>query len=359
LFIVLLICVHMANSVPFTVLYVGSFTSNEISVYSVQNSNLILTQTIVAGFTPTWMTSNQNVLYSTNEQFGFVASLAINQQDGSLSYVDRTSSSGSSPTYLTLSPAGNYVLAANYDTGSDVVIEVRSNGIFGQTTDFKQHSGTGPVPDRQTGPHAHQIIFDNSGKFVYSPDLGADKVYQYEFAPAIGKLVPFPIPFVSSDAGDGPRHLAFHPNGIYAYLACELYSGVIVFKILPTGELTRIQKILTLPPDSITNNYPAEILVYPGGNFVYVTNRGNDSISAFRVNDNDGTLTLMTIHSVNGSYPRGMVLDTNTNILFTMNQNSNTITAHSVNPSTGALTFLGVPVTNLVTPVCGQILHMT
>jgi len=352
--IVLLFSVDMANS-AFTMLYVGSFTSNEISAYIVEKSSLLLRSTVVAGYTPTWMTYNQNVLYTTNEQSGYVASLAVNT-DGTLTYEEKVSSSGSSPTFITLSPINDYLLIANYDTGSDVVIAIK--GIqFGLTVDFQQHNGTGPVPGRQTGPHAHQIVFDISQKFVYSPDLGADKIYQYRFNPNNGKLLPLAVPYAYSAAGDGPRHLAFHPNGLYAYLSCELSSAVIVYRIDVSGELKQIQKILTVPDRFILDNYPAEILVYPGGNFVYVTNRGNDSISIFKVNTTEGTLTLLNIHPVGGSYPRGMVLDSATNILFLMNQNSNTVTAHSVNTVTGELTYLGVAISNLETPVCGQIVH--
>jgi 6-phosphogluconolactonase len=347
----------MANSAPFTILYVGSFTGNQISVYFVQKSTLLLTQQVVSGYTPTWITYNQNVLYTTNELTGYVASLSVSQADGSLALVDRTDSAGLSPTFITISPAGDFLLAANYDSGSDAVFVIRPNGSFGRRTDFEQHTGSGPVPDRQTGPHAHQIIFEKSGKVAYSADLGADKVYQYHFTPGTGQLTALDVPFVTSDPGDGPRHLAFHPNGIYAYLACELSSAVITFQIQANGELKRLQKIPTLPTVQ-SNNFPAEILVYPNGNFVYVSNRGNDSISIFSVNQTDGTLRLMDVHSVYGVYPRGMVLDTATNIIFTTNQGSGTITAHSVDPATGALSYLGISATGLTTPVCGYILHI-
>jgi len=326
-------------------------------VYYVDKSTLLLTQSIAVGYTPTWLTYSKNVLYSTNEQAGFVASLDVTPS-GSLNFVDRDSSSGQSPTYITISPDGNYILAANYDSGSDVVIAISAIGIFGKTTDFQQHNGTGPVPGRQTGPHAHQIIFDNTGKFVYSPDLGADKIYQYRWNAGAGKLIPLDVPFVSSDPGDGPRHLVFHQNGEWAYLSCELSSSVIAFKLDATGHLKRFQKLLTVPPPYNDNNYPAEPIIHPNGNFLFVSNRGNDSISVFKINETDGTLTPTSIYPVNGAYPRGMVLDTTNNIIFTMNQNSGTITSHSVNPTNGELTFLGVSASGLATPVCGYLLPL-
>jgi len=164
--------------------------------------------------------------------------------------------------------------------------------------------------------------------------------------------------FFVSDPGDGPRHLAFNPNGQWAYLACELSSSIIAYKIDDTGHFVRIQKLPTLPSPYIENNYPAEIIVHPNGNFVYLTNRGNDSISVFGINPDDGTLTPTSVHSVYGAWPRGMVLEPTNNIIFTMNQNSGTITAHSVDPENGKLTFLGVSASGLAAPVCGYILPL-
>jgi len=320
---------------------------------------LLQTQTIAVGYTPSWLalSPSSNIIYATNELNGFIASLSVNMADGRLNFVDRVTSSGSSPTFVTTSPGGDYVLAANYDTGSDVVVAVRPNGLFGMTTSFQQHNGTGPVPDRQTGPHAHQIIFDNAGHYVYSADLGADKVYQYRFVPGTGVLQPLDVPYISSDPGDGPRHLTFHQNNNWAYLACELSSSVIVFKI-DGGNLKRIQKLPTLPAPYTNNNFPAEPIVHPNGNFLFVSNRGNDSISVFSISQVDGTLTPVSVHSVNGAYPRGMVLDPSTNIIFTMNQNSGSITTHKVNPNTGHLTFISEAASGLVTPVCGLILPL-
>jgi len=351
-----LLLTYLMASDGYTVMYVGSFTGNEISVFFVQRNSLLLTSTAISGFTPTWLTYYSNVLYATSEQAGFLAALRVNQNDGTLTYTNRVSTSGNAPTYVTVAPAGNFVLAANYDTGSVVVIATH-DGIFGERSDFQQHNGTGPVPGRQTGPHAHQIIFDATGKFVYSPDLGADKVYQYRWNSLSGVLIPLAVPFVSSEPGDGPRHLTFSPNGNFAYLACELSSVVIVYRVdQTTGELKQIQRVKTLQPPYDVNNFPAEVIVAPSGNFVYVSNRGNNSISIF--NSTAGTIDLIGVHLVNGAYPRGMVFDADANIIYTMNQNSGTITSHEVHPDTGLLTFLGVSATGLNTPVCGYILKL-
>jgi len=357
--IILLVLVSLHMAVSLKAFYVGSFTSNEISVFYMDQDSLLQSQTIAVGYTPTWITlsPSSNIIYATNEQNGYIASLSVNMADGRLNFVDRVTSSGSSPTYVTTSPAGDYVLAANYDTGSDVVVAVGMDGLFGKTTNLQQHNGTGPVPGRQTGPHAHQIIFDNPGHFVYSADLGADKVYQYRFVAPSGVLQPLDIPFFASDPGDGPRHLTFHQNNNWAYLTCELSSSVIVFKV-DGGILKRIQKLLTVPAAYTSNNYPAEPIVHPNGNFLFVSNRGNDSISVFSISNVDGTLTPVSVYPVNGAYPRGMVLDPSTNIIFAMNQNSGSITALSVNPTTGHLTFLSVAASQLVTPVCGLILTL-
>jgi 6-phosphogluconolactonase len=214
-----------------------------------------------------------------------------------------------------------------------------------------KHKGTGPDPDRQEGPHAHQVLPDRDGKHILAVDLGTDSVYSYRLS-AEGKLTLAST--AKLKAGAGPRHLAFHPSGKFAYVANELDSTIVVAAYdSARGVLTPGQRQTTLPPGAPTTprNYPAEVLVSADGRFVYLSNRGHDSVAVFAVADGGARLTLVEARSVGGKYPRHISLDSSGRFLFAANQNSGTVTSFKVDQSTGRLTPSGTPLKTPI-PVC-------
>src|SRR5205085_9358129 len=147
-----------------------------------------------------------------------------------------------------------------------------------------QHAGSSVNPSRQEGPHAHSINLDAANRFALACDLGLDRIFIYRFDPAQGTLTPHDPPAVATAPGAGPRHLAFHPSGRFAYVINELDSTVTVFRYdAAAGALHQIQTITTLPPGFSGENYPAEVVVHRSGKFLYGSNRGHDSIAIFAV----------------------------------------------------------------------------
>jgi len=349
------LCIFMSIVTAPRVLYVGSYGGSLISIFTLgDDGKLTLTGTVDAGNGPTWVETFGERLFTTNEIGGEIADFKVDP-NGSLTFISIRSSRGGSPTYISIDKNGKFVLTANYDTGSVVVFPILPDGTIGESVSFSQHTGSGPNHDRQDGPHAHQIVLDSSNNFAFSPDLGSDKVYQYKFDTTTGHLVPNSVPYIVSNPGDGPRHIAFHPSYKYAYLTCELSSMVIAFKYnSSTGLLTTLQRLPTLPTPE-ANNFPAEVLVLPNGRFVYVSNRGNNSITVFQINQENGMLSPIQLQPAEGAYPRGMILDEKLRNLYLMNQNSGTLTAHSVDYDSGILKSLGVIAANLNTPVTATI----
>jgi len=311
-----------------------------------------------AGLTPTWIDFSAGHLFSTNEQNGAVVDFQVNFDDGGLNFVNRRPAKGNGTTHLSVDRSNRFLLAANYGSGSVIVFPIQQDGTIEPSVSFQQHTGHGINPDRQEGPHAHQIILDAENLFAFSPDLGVDKVYQYRFDVNTGQLTPNTVPYVEVLPGDGPRHIAFHPTSRWAYLACELSSTIITFSYSPqTGNLTPIQRLPALLVPQ-TGNAPAEVLVLPNGRYVYLSNRGNDSVSIFSVDQETGMLTAVDNHAGGGSTPRGMILDPLGKVLYLMNQGSGTVTAHSVDYETGLLSSRGVVASNVVTPVTAVIVDL-
>lgn len=291
-------------------------------------------------------------LYAVDEQSsGAVTAIAVDAQGG-LKSLGSQRTGGSGPCHLSVHPAGKHVLSANYDSGSVSVHPLASDGRVLARTDLVQHTGSGPDPDRQEGPHAHMVLSDPAGGFVLAVDLGTDSVYTYRLNQTTGKLASVSQARVT--AGSGPRHLAFHPSGAFGYVANELGNSVIVCAYnASTGALVPGSPQPTVPAGSPPGerNYPAEVLVSHDGAFVYVSNRGHNSVARFAVTDGGATLTLLDAVPTGGAYPRHISFDPTGTLLFAANQNSGTVTGFHVDTTTGALTRTATSYA-APTPVC-------
>jgi 6-phosphogluconolactonase len=285
-------------------------------------------------------------LYSVNEDpAGHVSAYAINP-DGTLSFLNSASANGAFTTHISVQPSGQNVFAANYGNlaipGSFPVYRILANGAIGPMTDIFHGvgNGTGPNPDRQEAPHAHQILTDLDGNHVFGVDLGADKVNALNLDPATGLFSPNTVPFAPVASGSGPRHMAFHPDRHHAYVLGELASSITVYDYDPVrGAFIWKQTISTLPSDFSGVNTTAEIRVHPSGQFLYNTNRGHNSVTMFEVDSGTGKLRVIGWESTRGEWPRGMNIDPSGTFLFAANQNTDTIAVFRIQHSNGRLKF--------------------
>jgi 6-phosphogluconolactonase len=288
-----------------------------------------------------------HVLYAVDEQDqGMVSALTLTGD--TLTMINSRSSEGAGPTHLCVHPSGRYVLAANYDSGSAVVLPVDAHGGLEPASDLAQHTGSGPDHERQDAPHVHQVLPDPSGQYLHAVDLGTDSIYAYQLDLVTGKLALRKQ--AKLRAGSGPRHLAFHPSGRFAYVATELGASVITCGYAD-GLLTPLREQPTIPtPPTGVANAPAEVLVSADGRFVYVSNRGTDTIGVFAVGP-DGQLKLVTTPACGGKTPRHIGLDPTGRYLFCSNQDSNNVTTFAVDKTTGGLTAAAKPLLT-PSPVC-------
>jgi 6-phosphogluconolactonase (cycloisomerase 2 family) len=232
------------------------------------------------------------------------------------------STRGGSPTHLSVHPSGEHLLTANYGSGSVVVHPLAEDGTIGASTDLVQHHGA------NRDPHAHQIRTDPSGQWVLAVDLGADSVYVYGLAD--GKLTQQQQ--LTLPTGAGPRHLAFHPDGARAYILGELRPEITVATWdAASGTLTAGQVI----PTAQAGNFPAEIATSADGRFVYASNRGDNTIAAFAVDDDQ--LTSLGATPTGGDWPRHFTLSPDERRLYVSNQNSGTVTWLPRDPATGVV----------------------
>lgn len=309
----------------------------------------------------TAVSRDQKFLYAIHaKSFGSkaaeeVAAYALEGRTGRMKLLNRQSTRGSASCYLDVDATGRTVLVANYTTGNVGSLPVREDGSLGEMVSFFQHAGSSVDLPRQKGPNAHSFVVSPDNRFAFATDLGIDQILSYRLDAATAKLTPNEPAFAKAPPGAGPRHLIFHPNGKYVYVINELKNSVTVFEYAAVaGTLTERQTIPTLPADFKGKSYCADLKITRDGRLLYGTNRGHDSIAAYRVGD-DGRLTLLGIEPSLGKGPQNLAFAVNDKFLLCANMPGKNVVVFRVDPQTGGLKAVGEPVA-VPSPACIRVL---
>ncbi|QKV74464.1 lactonase family protein [Amycolatopsis sp. Hca4] len=311
--------------------YIGSYTSGAtghgLDVTSRSGAALNPVRTVPGISDTSWFdrSADGKTLYVTNEgdPAGYVSALNI-ADPANPKPLNKVSSKGGAPTHLSVHSSGKYVLAANYSSGSVVVLPILAGGKLGAATDLvTHHADSGQA-------HAHQVVNDPTGRWVLAVDLGADSVYVYGFT--AGKLSLHQQ--LKLPAGAGPRHLAFDHSGKFAYILQELRPEVTVASWdAATGTLKALSVVPAVPSGSTGELYPGEIILSRDGKFAYATVRGPNTLATFSVSG--ATLKLVSTVPTGGNWPRHVALDPSESWFYVSNQRSGTVTWLPRDPATG------------------------
>jgi 6-phosphogluconolactonase len=285
---------------------------------------------------------NHSVLYSVHGGRNHVSAFARGRDDGRLVLLNQMECGGSNPVDSALDPTERFLIVGNYGSGTVAVMPLDSDGRLCPASQRVTLTGQpGPDPTHQTSSHPHAVIFDPTGQFVIVPDKGFDKTFFFRFD--AGRLTPCAHGAVAATAGAAPRHAAFHPSLPVLYVNNELDSTVTVFDWDGAiGQATVARVIGTIPDGHAGRNTTAEIAASPCGRFLYVSNRGQDSIVLFRVANQTGHLTYVGTTPTGGARPRFFALDPTATRLYAANQDSDDITGFHIDPDTGALRPMGI-----------------
>jgi 6-phosphogluconolactonase len=350
------------------ILYVGTYTkgtTNGIFVYSFndRNGRLSNLNKPVKSSNPSFLavSPNKKFLYAVgevdsldNKQSGGLSAFKTDKK-GKLILLNHVLTHGPNPCHVCVSPDGKRVVASNYSSGSLSFFNVLENGALSEMTQSIQHQGSGPVPERQTGPHAHSSKFDLSGKLLYAADLGIDELKIYDVPVGDKPYIAHAQPYIKMEPGSGPRHFEFSSDGRFLYVINELNSTLTV--LMKYGaEWKQIQTLKTFPKDFKGENACADIHISADGRFVYGSNRGHNSIAIFKRDTTNGKLTMVETVPVEGDWPRNFTLDPSGNFLLVANQKSNDITVFKINQESGKISYTRINVHN-ESPVCLQFLE--
>ena len=287
----------------------------------------------------------------SGEQNGCVSAYRI-EDDGTLTDLNTQPSGGKGPCHLSIVPGGKQLLSANYHGGTCAVLPILGNGELGEPSAIRQHEGSGPNAQRQEKAHTHSFNSDLDGAFALAADLGMDQILTYVLDN--GSLTP--AGQTATAPGAGPRHLTFSPCGRFAYVSMEL-NGTVSAYSYKSGTLKEIQTLPTLPADFEGENTVSEASITPDGRFLYVGNRGHESLAIFAVDPESGTLTARGHQPTRGKHPRHFNIDPSGTFLLAANMYSDQVVVFRIDQATGQLEFTGSEI-SIPSPSCIQFFHI-
>ncbi len=345
---------NLACTAQKEIIYMGSYSQRDskgIYIYEFDRAALAfnLVQTVSDFINPSFLVLNPdgNFLYSVvtvkgegDTKFDAVASFSINENDGRLTPLNKVPTHGKGACHVSIDKTGKWIFVSHYGSGSLAVFPVNNDGSIGDTIQFIQNEG-GSVHPRQTVPHVHSSLVSPDNKYLYVADLGTDKVLIYSLDQKTGRLTATTEAFSASRPGSGPRHFTFHPDNSCFYVADEISSSVSVYtRDAKTGFLSSLQTISTLPEGFSGQNTVADIHCSPNGKYVYVSNRGHNSLAIFSIME-DGSLVFVAHEPVQGDHPRNFVIDPKGDYLIVANQNTDNVVIFKMDHATGLLKYSG------------------
>ncbi len=340
-------------------IYVYQFNTKTAEFKAVSNTHKVDNPSFLA------ISPNEKYVYAVGESLeGTVSAFGFDKKSGTLTKINTQSSKGEHPCHLAVDKTGKWLLVGNYTGGSISINPIHADGSLGASSQHIQHIGKGPNTARQEKAHVHSVNIAPNNTDVFVPDLGIDKIMNYQFDAVKGTLTASNPAFNKMADGSGPRHFTFHPNGKLAYAIQELSSTITAFNY-KNGKLSPFQTISTLPKEGFKHNFCADIHISPDGKFLYGSNRYvdasngktsfapnlfTDTIAMYSIDAKTGKLTKIGNEPVKGKVPRNFMITPNGEYLLVANQETDNITIFKRNKSTGKLTY--VKEIQVPTPVC-------
>lgn len=330
-----------------SVLYVGLQDADKIAVFSIDTAGALSKQSEVAapgGPSVMAVGNDRHVLYVGQRGGPAITTFRIDPKTGDLTAAG-TAAQPHAPTFLAPDRAGRFMLVAYYQGGGAAVFRIAADGSVGAASQAWLATATG----------AHAIATDRSNRFAYVPHIarvqdnvleppknipGPNVIMQFRFDAEAGRLAANTPAQVAQPDLVGPRHYCFHPRLDLVYFSSEQGSSVVSYRIGRNGGLAPLQTISTLPGGFDGRNTCSQIHLTPSARFLYVGNRGHNSIAGFRVSE-DGFLTPAG-HAATEPVPSAFCLDPEGKFLFAAGTASGRLASFAIDGERGALTQLAV-----------------
>ncbi|MFJ6793157.1 lactonase family protein [Streptomyces sp. NPDC091268] len=284
------------------------------------------------------LSADRQVLYAAGQTDRALAAAYRITADGLEPLGQPVAVGGLGPVHL--SAVGDRLLIATYTSGGVSGLRLRGDGAPAGPAAVLDHRGQGPDPERQTGPHAHYVTPDPTGRWVLSVDLGTDSVRVCAVDEAYG-----PLRVHTETAlrpGSGPRELVFHPRGDVAYVVHELEAQLTVCRwdaeagrLGQTGEVSLGSAGARAGAD--TREYPSVACVSADGRFVWVAIRGSNLIATLSLSDGPEKPRVTDTAECGGQWPRHLAAGPSDRRLYVSNEWTGDVTWFDVDPDSGSL----------------------
>jgi 6-phosphogluconolactonase len=285
---------------------------------------------------------DRRVLYVGYRTRPAIATFRIDPASGALAPAG-TVSAEDAPTFLATDRAGRYLLSAYYQGGYAAVHSLDQDGAVGAAALQRLDTATG----------AHAISTDPANQFAFVPHIarlqdnvleppknnpGPNVILQFRFDARTGRLSPNTPLRVEPGEGLGPRHYTFHPSLDIVYFSNEQGCSVTAYRLdRATGALAAVQTVTTLPQGFAARNTCSQIHLTPAGQFLYVGNRGHNSIAGFSVDPATGRLTAVG-QVPTEAVPSAFAVDPRGRFVFAAGTASGRLASYRIDEGTGALT---------------------
>jgi 6-phosphogluconolactonase len=325
-------------------IYIYSFDTGALSFREKGHTNGVSNPSYLC------VNGDNTVIYCINEDGpeSTVSAIRYSARDGSLQLLNKMSSQGNDPCYI-INDDKN-VIVANYGGGSIAVFGKESDGSLGCAQQVVQHAGSSIDKERQEKAHAHTVYFSPDKKYVFSNDLGTDKIYCYDYNADGGQNILALRATAGLAAGSGPRHLSFHPSGKLFAVITELSAAVAVYR-WDGRDISLVQQVSLSGSDDPDMKSGGDIRFSPDGKFLYATNREKtNTITVFQVSSH-GRLQAVQEIGAQGRGPRNLCIDPTGNYALVANENSNAVVIFKRDTETGMLADTGRTI-EICAPVC-------
>ncbi len=309
---------------------------------------------VVKSANPSWLavSKDQQRLFAVNENgpgqadpVGRISSYAIDPKTNELNLISQVQTLGNEPTHSSVSGDASHVFVSNYSVAEDpggtlAVLPVGTDGKLKPVVQMSSHPSSRVNPERQKSAHVHSVVSSPDGQYVFSNDLGADKIFVYRFDPKANPERPLTAAKPASvqlPPGSGPRHLLFSADGKHAWLTMEMSAQVAVFDYRD-GKLEQTQLVDLAAGLPTSGKAAAALHASADGKFLYVSNRGTtNQLLVFAIDPATGQLQELQRRSVDGDHPREFSLDPSGKFVLIANQKSNQIVVVERDAKTGLL----------------------
>ena len=315
-------------------LYCSVSSDDKILVFDMDKitGTLKQTQVVVVPGSPAPLTVHplKQSLYVGRRGNNQISSFSINQATGHLTAMHSVGLNAD-PCFIAIDRSGEFLLSAYYKAG----------GVSVHRLGGARQLEISPIDWISTEIGAHCILTDPSNSYAFVPHIagedGPNIVLQFKFDSATGQLSPNSPHIICPEQEVGPRHFCFHPNKNIVYFSNEQGSSVTAYSMdTVTGCLQPFQTLSTLPPNFVNPNTCAQIHIDPSGKFLYVSNRGHDSIACFGIDPANGSLNLFE-NLPTQKTPRAFCVSAEGKFLFVAGLDSKMLEVHKIDQTTGTL----------------------